>query len=426
MKAVLLRKSLRRRVRRGFTLVELLVASVAGLLVALGVLALARDATVNFQDQLRVSQNEMTLRVASQRLTNDLARASYMSTSHLALDPIAGRLGIRPEIYNPDVVLGLNQLGSVKITQAAADGDNPLLNQDTIVLGGNFTTTDEYQASVDDTATAGGGCAGPALWLGSEAVDAGVMRLLAGAANDADRTTLVQRAFLPGGANAIVRVTNALGDGREWYVVACAAGYDATRTPHVPFVRLTRALPSNFKTPIINPVQLVRWQVQDVTTLPAALGSALGAGDGGAGKPHYALTRAYLNVADLTAIDSTVEAVADHVVDLAFGVSVLDISGASPVFTTYTFGDTNVASWAGTISAAPSGGAAATNGYPHRIRSIQYRLSVRAALTDRDTALTTSGFPVRYYDAPNRYARLRTFAGEVTLANQASDTFHLP
>ncbi len=72
-----------RRSQQGFTLVELTVALVAGLIVALGIMGLSRESTRTFHEEMRVSAAEANLRTAVDRLRADLSRAGYMSTSNI-------------------------------------------------------------------------------------------------------------------------------------------------------------------------------------------------------------------------------------------------------------------------------------------------------------------------------------------------------
>ena len=92
---------LKRTQARGFTLVELMVSLVAGLIVTIAVVGLARAATTTFFEAARISTVEANVRTAAERLRQDLSRASYMSTGNikLAVDqapgvPLAHRIGI--------------------------------------------------------------------------------------------------------------------------------------------------------------------------------------------------------------------------------------------------------------------------------------------------------------------------------------------
>ena len=69
------RLSNERRSPAGFTLIEVTVSLAAGLLVALGIVALSREATRTFHEEVRSSAAEATLRTAVDRLRSDLQRA---------------------------------------------------------------------------------------------------------------------------------------------------------------------------------------------------------------------------------------------------------------------------------------------------------------------------------------------------------------
>src|SRR6185369_7203947 len=80
--------ALRTRVNeRGFTLLELLVAMVAGLIVVLGAFLLSRGSTRLFADENRVGTAQLNLRLGLDRLRSDIARAGYMTTPNVRLDP---------------------------------------------------------------------------------------------------------------------------------------------------------------------------------------------------------------------------------------------------------------------------------------------------------------------------------------------------
>ena len=77
---------------RAFTLIELMISLVMGLIVALAAVALAKSSTTTFHEQARMSGVEMTLRSASERLRADLLKASYMSTPNIQLDTTIARI----------------------------------------------------------------------------------------------------------------------------------------------------------------------------------------------------------------------------------------------------------------------------------------------------------------------------------------------
>src|SRR5262249_8034928 len=122
------------RRRRGFTLVELMISLVMGLIIALAVIALARAATTTFHEQARMSSIEMALRAGSERLRSDLSKISYMSTANMRLDPrIArrpnGTTATPPELADLRGIRILRNAGAPKTqgtyTLAATNGLSP-------------------------------------------------------------------------------------------------------------------------------------------------------------------------------------------------------------------------------------------------------------------------------------------------------------
>ena len=59
----------------------------AGLIVAMSVVALSAQATNTFHEESRVAGAEMQIRAAMDRLRADIARASFMSTGNIYIDP---------------------------------------------------------------------------------------------------------------------------------------------------------------------------------------------------------------------------------------------------------------------------------------------------------------------------------------------------
>ena len=105
----------KKRTRRGFTLSELMISLVMGLIVSLAAVGLARTATTTFYEQARSSTTEMSLRMASSRLRGDLSRASYMSTGNIVFDPKVARLAGAADISDIAV---LEKLLSSRVKKA--------------------------------------------------------------------------------------------------------------------------------------------------------------------------------------------------------------------------------------------------------------------------------------------------------------------
>jgi prepilin-type N-terminal cleavage/methylation domain-containing protein len=73
--------------RRGFTLIELIVAITAGMFVAIAAFALARQGSRFFQQEARVAGAQFAATAGFERLRNDIARAAFLSTPNVQNDP---------------------------------------------------------------------------------------------------------------------------------------------------------------------------------------------------------------------------------------------------------------------------------------------------------------------------------------------------
>ena len=440
---------------RGFTLVELMVSLVAGLIVTIAVVGLARAATTTFFEAARISSVESTVRTASERLRQDLARASYLSTGNirLARDGAAGvPMSHKIAIANPSAAIGtggsryaaLNDLqgiriivggsGSFAIANAGTAGPNTLsasngLNPDAAILGGNFTTDDSYQGTFSAT---GGACAGGQMVTLNAAADAAVRRLV----STANPLTNTQAAFTPvPGRKFAARVVDARGC--QHFVVVCSV----TATAAGAVINLEQAsgpgpaiLPGTSTNcgardtePVtINPVQRVRWYIGPNVT--AALAPATDVEVAG---NKFNMYRDFLDAADPPApIVEMRQIVAEYAADLKFGITVADAANALQVFEM----DSDVGGGSGTIDTwtQPASGTTAGQPGPQRVRSVRFRVASRAAVPDRTANLVVPpGAPylTRYcIEAPplascKKFARVRTVVSEVALMNQLGMTY---
>ncbi len=178
--------SLRSR-SRGFTLIELTISLVAGLIVAMAVMGVSREATNTFHEEVRISSAEMGLRIAMERIRLDLQRAAYMGTANILGDPNIAHIANAPapsnlSNYSGTVPYSLLNLSGVNVFPSGATtggvgvpqviqadtagmaaenlqaaGAAPLLatlpsmatlSPDAIDIAGNMASADEYPASV--------------------------------------------------------------------------------------------------------------------------------------------------------------------------------------------------------------------------------------------------------------------------------------
>ena len=82
-----LRLARRRGHRRGFTLVELMVAVTGGLFVSLAVFAISRQTGRFYTRETRVTDATLASMVGFERIKADLGRAGFLSSPNITVDP---------------------------------------------------------------------------------------------------------------------------------------------------------------------------------------------------------------------------------------------------------------------------------------------------------------------------------------------------
>jgi len=433
---------------RGFTLVELMVSLIAGTIIAIAVVGLARTATLSFHEQVRLQTVEEELRTASNRLRYDLTKISYMGTGNLNIAYQAEGLvaPARGTPYghhvasagaNPNSLFGaatqdlqgiqITVNGSLASSQGAqnfASGNG--LSPDSILITGNLTTDDEYIGTWKNGA---GACGGGQLTIPA-IQDPANARLING--NPQNVANAFMAGLPAGSSNArfLVRITDQTGC--QHFVTATGAtgvtGANAYSTVDLcspgpivvgPNVRGNCGV-QEMQQLRIAPLHKVRWYLAQNSD-PNIIAPPATGGPGA----QFMLYRQFLDAFG-AALPGTPPAmkqvVAEYGIDLKFGIAV-DNYGAMQFF------DMDVDTGGGPISTwtQPSGSTTVGGPGPQRVRSVRYRISVRAPIPDRSTNVTPlPGTPyiVRYCTnnpgaACTQYARVRTMTSEVALINQA-------
>lgn len=434
--------SRRRRAARGFTLVELMISLVMGLIVAMAAVALAKSATTSFHEQARSSVTEMAVRMASERLRQDLSRIGYMSTGNIQKDPnVARRLGVPDASVSRYTDIPLLRSVAIHRGETAVPPPPPVaatnhLAPDSIDIVGNLTTDDQYSGTIYT-----GGC-GQIVRLDPMA-DAAVFALSGGdVGNSAGRFDAAARAaFLPqAGQDFLAQVTDAMGC--KHYVPVCSVtltpgstgassylliGIDAGKPMSDTGSTTPRGvLYSNSSDTIglagncgssemgqvtIAPLSRVRWSLAQntLTELDPSLN------DEPAGNKYNIVRQRY----DWTGTvpSGAPEIIAEFGVDLKFGftyampgaphnIGIADLDSDPALFKSITEDPT--------LPGARG---------PQHLRSIRYRVAVRTSVADRDANLTVAPVPYisRYCadTACKKFSRVRTIVSEVALMNQA-------
>lgn len=454
---------------RGFTLIELLVSMVAGLIVALAVVSLSKNVANQFYEEARANTAETSARLAAQRLRADLSRAGLMSTGNCQRDPrsahAAGAVDgcaksdaelqelsafrlftagsesppAAPFLYNaPAAATGLAAIG-------ADQAPNPIPHPDSFAVFGNLTSGDEYFGSVDPAATnpCGGG---KSIRLNPD--DPSLLRIIKDPSGvDApDALGALTRVFAPVPNN---RFWARIADTKGFFHYATTCDTPVTLVGGIAYVHLrlpVGVLTSNetssqfggvdgFETVSVAPVQGAYWFLgRNVTLAHTNAGNLIENNVNPAlSAQKYDLYRAWVSADQAKGVlAASAEVVAEFAVDLKLGFTVddpsqIETSAAKMLVVGFdaTAADRN--NWA---NRSLSGAAASFPGRgtvgPHRIRSVRYRVTTRAAQPDRNENLAPaagSDFLYRYKLGNGRYARTRVMQGEVALVNQSRMTY---
>jgi type II secretory pathway pseudopilin PulG len=469
----------KRQRQAGFTMIELTVSLVAGLIVAMGIIGLSREATNTFNEEARTTAAEAGLRVAIERLRADVQRAGYMSTGNILRDPSVAHVpGLLPGAGNAAGYLpvagapaggagavgmfGLQNLAALYWLDNGSSGNNvglsasqtPALTPDLIQIAGNMTTSEQFDVQM--VASTNAACAAGGTVITLYPNSAAMLRTLGGTPT-AGNVPVLQSIFAPDpGSSFLLRLVDKTGHAQ--FLATCpttvgafaTTGIDASQNPFVRVdggntpVLYATAGANNISTVggvsgfcagcMVNPVQIVQWEItnssgggtdtepnQNVNIGFLPLTQA-------ADTDKYDLMRSFLD-AKGNIVANTSEVVAEYAVDLSFaftgdnGTSLVPAGTTSVTSCAFDQGACNAA-WAQQAYAAvpPQG--------PQRIRSVRARLTTRAALPDRSATIAitpaqygTQTFLYRYslpagvYPPPFTYARARTVSTEVSLPN---------
>lgn len=127
--------SRKRRSRAGFTLLELMVALVAGLTAITSIYFVGAASSRHFHEQQRIAQTQMSLRMAMEQLRRDIQRAGYLGTPNSQRETGC--------LTPPNQVQAVNyvRLGTGGLLPNQAENG---AGADTLILTGNYATGDSY------------------------------------------------------------------------------------------------------------------------------------------------------------------------------------------------------------------------------------------------------------------------------------------
>jgi type II secretory pathway pseudopilin PulG len=461
--------SRQRRRDAGFTLIELTVALVAGLAVVLGLMTLSREASRTFNEEVRSTASEASLRTANDRLRADLARAGFMSTGNIQMDPrVCLPLGATMATVLPQPPAAIGTLQSILLVNGgsvAANGialsssQNPAVSPDVILIAGNMTTAEQLPV-LSQAPAPSGNC----TRLTISPVSPALYRIAPTTMTLANQSAELANAFQPVASKSfIVRLVDETGAAQ--FLETCTtettvAGFDANNMPYVDIDAATPIYtPLSTKTKCgvgnissghvyVNPVQVVRWEIVQASVAEAtnaaqysgALGN-LSTAYGTIDPNKYDLVRSYADITSATIpappIYASMEVVAEYAVDLDFAFTVDSGTAIAPSPQTFAFeDDTDNNLWTGTVSTTVG------TSKPQRLRETRFRIVTRTAQGDRTVNVAVSSpanytkqeYMYRYCINPTAcalatpngtfcWARARTVTGETSFPNLETDYY---
>jgi hypothetical protein len=393
-----------------------------------------------------------------------------MSTGNIMADNTIARApsDLTNVVHVQGGMAGILRLASINLMPGGSSTQNglslsaqqtPALTPDAFEIGGNLTTTEQFEVQAI-LPVGGNGCAQILLSPLSPAI----YRIGMGTQAASDELRNVFQPVPAGMATQfIVRLVDTTG--HTQYLPTCkqmaaAAGLQNNFTqPYVwvdtPDVNTGIQYASQTGTQsgvvglcsgcMVNPVQIVRWEITSSTQeqgsqaqFAAALDNQVTSAGTVIDPAKYDLMRTYVDATG-TVVPATSEIVAEYAVDLkvAFSVETTSLGDTFPTISTLAFDDTANANWAPDVSKLTP----PPNVGPQRIRSARVRVVTRAAQADRtvNVPVTNFGqqeFVYRYCVAPPclasgakpndqtlHWARARTMTTEVAFPNQAKDFF---
>lgn len=402
-------RSTRARTEQGFTLLELMVALVAGLVAILAVYYVSSASARHFHEQQRVAQTQTSVRMALQQIRRDVARAGLFATPNSQREQQC----LTPPRQVHAIVFQ-NDVDTAVLPNAATNG----VTADRLRLTGNFVTSDAYFVST--LSGNGGGAFLQTSWQGFRRDfgqwNSNQLRVGGAAMPLGYSAAALREVFVTG---RMVHVQNA--QGYHFFLDVAGVNADGTTPPQVLF---RQNLPIGGTCvggladgAMISPIAAVEYVVVDPRA-DAELADLLGVGataalDQATGRVNSVLVRRDVDLQTNTPIAGTTRVVLEYVADLNYEFVFDD--QATP-------GNAPVIVRRDGAQSAPllNGGLAAV---PNRLRSVIVRLSARTAGEEPNFPFVAGGPALTRYDvnpAVPGAARIRTLETEIFLPNLAS------
>ncbi len=426
----------RRGGQAGFTLVELLVAMIAGLLVAAAAFAFSKSATRLFSQEARIASAQLSVLSGFERLQADIARAAYLGTPNMPRDRDFHRVCVPNDVF-ATWPAGMQTMAGLRITAGNATSGGAQLPDsnypDSIRIVGSFAANDMFPV-----ANVEAGAQGSIVTLGVNNGPLARSGVVLG-----DNATL-QAVFATG---RVLRIQDM--DGNLEFGLITGATFSPTGNPQI---TTANAIPvkgsgesptcgvggygTQSQASVLSIIEYGIVNVRGMTggnasVYQATLFSEAGSAYGDDTRTELVRREVFLGAADPPPLsaDNNVEIVAEYAVDLRFGLWVGDAT-STPAGLTYLAPSTAAVYQRTTLANNYVEGTLPTG--PESIRAVEVRLAVRSREVDRnamiDPTLTGTsadgGFMYRF-PLPNDagVARARTLVATVSLDNQRGDTW---
>jgi prepilin-type N-terminal cleavage/methylation domain-containing protein len=125
----------RARARRGFTLLEMMVAFSAGAIALVAIYYIGAASSRHFQEQQRISMAQSSLRIGFEQLRRDISRAGYLGAAW----SVRVQQCVNPTV-NVQAVQLQDRADSAELPNAGLNN----VQADRLTLTGNYVTADEY------------------------------------------------------------------------------------------------------------------------------------------------------------------------------------------------------------------------------------------------------------------------------------------
>ncbi|WP_437592186.1 PilW family protein [Sorangium sp. So ce1000] len=434
-------RAIRATGQRGFTLVELLVAMAAGLVVSMAAFLLSKNATRFFQNEARASASHLAATIGLNRLAADLQRAAYLSSPNILADPEVCQVPTSPPGLTLLAGISILQQGSVslhaaELGQSTANGLYP----DSIIIGGSLNSAELFEFRRISDASGN--------WVVElNPNSAAVQRTLDRAHGGGQSLTQI---FAPS------RFLRIMVRGQEKYLYGVIESANVTGSPPTKILVALKAAPG-LPTLVgladcgvtpggftgdggwVSVVSRVRYDIRSLVGKSTAYEPLVApvtpelTGDNG----RTELVRVELGDQDQE-LPETLELIAEYAVDLKFGISVATES-ATPGITNPQITRLPITTPENTAVYTTTAENGQIGAAPQRVRAVQVRLSTRTRAPDRDVGILPAGPDGRrlrflipgivasantYGDtvpdgSPPVYARMRTLYADIALPNQA-------